>query len=39
MDKKYSGGLRLVLLEGAGRPVVRSVPEKVLRRAFAEVAA
>lgn len=38
MDKKYSGGLRLVLLEEIGRPVVRSVPDKVLRRAFAEVA-
>lgn len=38
MDKKYSGGLRLVLLEGAGRPVVQAVPEKVLKRAFTEVA-
>lgn len=39
MDKKHAGGLRLVLLEGVGRPVVRPVPEKVLRRAFAEVSA
>lgn len=37
MDKKYARGLRLVLLEGSGRPVVRAVGERTLRRAFAEV--
>lgn len=39
MDKKYSRGLRFVLLEGLGRPVVKTVPEKVLRKALAEVTA
>jgi shikimate kinase / 3-dehydroquinate synthase len=37
MDKKYARGIRLVVLEEPGRPVVRAVPEKTLKRAFAEV--
>lgn len=37
MDKKYVRGLRFVLLEQLGRPIVCSVPDKTLRRAFAEV--
>ncbi|MGH2759384.1 MAG: 3-dehydroquinate synthase [Actinomycetota bacterium] len=37
MDKKYAKGVRLVILEGLGKPVVRTVPEKTLKRAFAEV--
>lgn len=37
MDKKYSRGQRLVLLEGVGNPIVREVPEKTLKKAFAEV--
>jgi 3-dehydroquinate synthase len=39
MDKKYARGQRLVLLERPGSPVVRKVPEKVLKRAFSEVSA
>lgn len=39
MDKKYSRGLRLVVLDGIGRPVVRHVSQQVLRRAFNEVGA
>lgn len=38
MDKKYAGGVRFVLLEEPGRPVLRSVPERVLRRAYEDVA-
>lgn len=38
-DKKFSGGARLVLLEGKGSPVVRKVDPAVLREAFAEVSA
>jgi 3-dehydroquinate synthase len=37
MDKKYARGQRLVLLSKAGSPVVRKVPERVLKRAYAEV--
>ena len=38
LDKKYSRGLRLVLLRKIGDPVVERVPVKVLERAFREVA-
>jgi hypothetical protein len=38
IDKKYSRGLRFVLLEKPGKPVVTRVAQKVLERAFAEVA-
>lgn len=39
MDKKHKRGTRMVLLEGPGRPVVRAVPDKVLRAALKEVTA
>ncbi len=39
MDKKYARGVRLVVLEEPGRPVLRAVPEKTLKRAFNEVSA
>lgn len=38
MDKKYKRGMRLVVLDRLGKPVVRAVPERTLKRAFAEVA-
>jgi 3-dehydroquinate synthetase len=38
VDKKYGGGDRLVLLEAKGKPIVERVPQKVLSKAFAEVA-
>jgi shikimate kinase/3-dehydroquinate synthase len=38
IDKKYSRGLRFVLLTEPGKPVVQRVPQKMLERAFAEVA-
>jgi 3-dehydroquinate synthase len=38
LDKKYASGMRLVLLTRAGEPVVERVSEKILERAFAEVA-
>jgi 3-dehydroquinate synthase len=37
MDKKYSRGHRLVVLRGPGAPVVRDVPQRILRSAFAQV--
>jgi 3-dehydroquinate synthase len=37
VDKKYAGGMRFVLLEEPGKPVVTRVAQKVLERAFAEV--
>lgn len=38
MDKKYQGGVRFVLLEDVGRPVVvESLPEDLLRRALDEM--
>jgi 3-dehydroquinate synthase len=38
MDKKYRGGIRFVLLEDVGRPVVvDAVPEDVVRAALEEV--
>jgi 3-dehydroquinate synthase len=38
MDKKYRGGIRLVLLEDVGRPVVAdAVPEDVVRSILEEV--
>jgi 3-dehydroquinate synthase len=40
MDKKYRGGMRFVLLEDVGRPVVvDSVPEDTLRRILEEMGA
>ncbi len=39
MDKKYRGGVRFVLLEDVGRPVVQDgVPEDVVRAALEEMA-
>lgn len=39
-DKKYRGGLRFVVLEQIGRPVLASgVPEELIRRAYEEVRA
>jgi 3-dehydroquinate synthetase len=38
MDKKYRGGIRFVLLEDVGRPVVvDAVPEDVVRSVLKEV--
>ena len=37
LDKKYSRGMRFVLLEGPGKPVVTRVAQKTLEKAFAEV--
>jgi 3-dehydroquinate synthetase len=38
MDKKYRGGVRFVLLEDVGRPVVvDAVPEDVVRSVLKEV--
>jgi 3-dehydroquinate synthase len=40
MDKKYRGGVRFVLLEDVGRPVVvDSLPEDLLRGALEEMGA
>ncbi|HEX5950024.1 MAG TPA: 3-dehydroquinate synthase [Actinomycetota bacterium] len=40
MDKKYSGGVRFVLLEDLGRPrVVEDVPEDMVRAILAEMGA
>jgi 3-dehydroquinate synthase len=40
MDKKYSGGMRFVLLEDVGRPVVvDSVAEETVRRVLGEMGA
>ncbi len=39
MDKKFQGGMRFVLLEDVGRPVVvNSVPEDLLRKTLEEMA-
>jgi len=38
LDKKYAQGMRLVLLTKGGEPVVERVSEKILERAFQEVA-
>jgi 3-dehydroquinate synthase len=39
MDKKFQGGMRFVLLEDVGRPVVvNSVPEDLLRKVLEELA-
>ena len=37
LDKKYAKGLRFVLLEEPGKPVVTPVPDEVLEAAFREV--
>jgi 3-dehydroquinate synthetase len=37
IDKKYSRGMRFVLLTEPGNPVVVRVAQKVLEKAFAEV--
>jgi 3-dehydroquinate synthase len=37
LDKKYSRGMRFVLLEEPGKPVVVRVAQKTLEKAFAEV--
>ncbi len=37
LDKKYAKGMRFVLLEEPGKPVVTSVPDNILAAAFAEV--
>jgi hypothetical protein len=37
LDKKYSRGLRFVLLEEPGKPVVERVGLKTLEKAYAEV--
>ena len=37
VDKKYSRGLRFVLLERPGKPVVTKVAAKILEKAFKEV--
>jgi 3-dehydroquinate synthetase len=40
MDKKYRGGIRFVLLEDVGRPVVvDEVPEEVLVTVLKEIGA
>jgi len=40
MDKKYSGGVRFILLEDVGRPnVVEDVPEDLVRATLAEMGA
>jgi 3-dehydroquinate synthetase len=37
-DKKYDAGIRFVLLEDVGRPVIaRDVPEAALRKAYEAV--
>ena len=39
MDKKFRGGMRFVLLDDVGRPlVVNSVPEDLLRKTLEEMA-
>ncbi len=39
LDKKYAGGLRLVLLEEPGRPVVQgAIPQTALAEALSHVA-
>jgi 3-dehydroquinate synthetase len=38
MDKKFRGGMRFVLLDDVGRPVVvNSVPEDLLRKTLEEM--
>jgi 3-dehydroquinate synthetase len=37
LDKKYAKGLRFVLLEEPGKPVVKPVADDVLEAAFREV--
>lgn len=37
-DKKYAGGVRMVLLEGLGKPIVAKVPGDVLQRAWERIA-
>jgi 3-dehydroquinate synthase len=37
-DKKYAGGVRMVLLEGIGAPTVGKVSAEVMRRAWDAIA-
>ena len=40
LDKKYRGGVRFVLLEGLGRPVVvDDVPDREIRSALEQIGA